>query len=105
MSTINRGRTSSSVEPWENFLYEVQDGPQAGRTRRDQGADTGRSAGAPRPGPPYRGPSPAQTHIPEALIVSHERASGSLAPVRAGPSTADQASPADHPSSPQTFVG
>jgi hypothetical protein len=47
----------------QTFCTKFKTARQAGRTRRDQGADTGRSAGAPRPCPPYRGPSPARSPI------------------------------------------
>ena len=43
----------SEIVPGRTFCTKFKTARQAGRTRRDQGADTGRSAGAPRPGPPY----------------------------------------------------
>jgi hypothetical protein len=49
----------------QTFCTKFKTARQAGRTRRDQGADPDRSAGAPRPGPPYRGPSLARTPMPD----------------------------------------
>ncbi len=98
---------SCRFRPVRTFCTKFKTARQAGRTRRDQGADNGRSAGAPRPSPPYRGPPPARIPIPKSAVPRCARTrppAGSLAPVRAGPSTADQASRADQPAPPQTFI-
>jgi hypothetical protein len=91
---------------WENFLYEVQDGPTSGpyapRPGRGHRPLRWRSATASS----LRGPSLAR--VPElerrSSLIQNEPPAGSLAPVRAGPSTADQASRADQPAPPQTLV-
>jgi hypothetical protein len=90
----------------QTFCTKFKTARQAGRTRRDQGADTGRSADAPRPGPPYRGPPSARAQNQRGRIrrSSTGPPAGSLAPGRVGPSTADQASRADQPAPPQTLV-
>ena len=90
-----------------NFLYEVQDGPPSGPY-------------APRPGRahrPLRWRSATGSSLPGPVAGAHSRfqgaahrrsravpPAGSQAPVRAGPSTIDQASRADQPAPPQTLI-